>query len=358
MKPAALAAACVAAVVAFVVGGVSVLGGSTAVGSPAPRQTATVTATVTVTATATVTQTVTAPPVTETVTVTAQPSPTPTETTPPPPAVLMGMSTDDWAARVAETGPVAAHRIFQSTWNVPSLIAKIEADHANGVTPYWSIKFNTTWAAAANGTDDQRFRDLGNALAALPYPTFGSFHHEPRGDGIDTPAELVPWAEANVRAMSIVGPLAGTRHMLGTTDNGFPWSSRWGGLTDSQLAIYYTPALLAAADFLGGDFYDGTTDTNPGEPAAVKMTNFEAWSERVGFDGGLTVGEWQAVEAADIYAAWDVLRVGPWAIACIFNSAANNRPDLPSSLGGSWVLRGDRLAAFRDVLDQADIPGR
>jgi hypothetical protein len=25
---------------------------------------------------------------------------------------------------------------------------------------------------------------------------------------------------------------------------------------------------------------------------------------------------------------------------------------------GSWVLRGDRLAAFRAVLDQASIPGR
>jgi hypothetical protein len=271
---------------------------------------------------------------------------------------LMGMSTDDWATRVAETGPVAAHRIFQSTWNIPSLIAKIEEDHDRGVTPYWSIKFNSTWAAAASGTDDQRFRDLGNALAALPYPTFGSFHHEPRGDGVSTPAQLAPWAAANVRAMNIAGPLAGTRHMLGTTDNGFPWSSKWGKLTDTELATYYTPALLAATDFLGGDFYDGATNTNVGEPAAVKMANFEAWAGRVAPGKPLAVGEWNAVLAEDIDAAWDALRVGPWAIACLFNSAENNRTDLPTSLGGSWVLRGDRLAAFRAVLDQASIPGR
>jgi hypothetical protein len=271
---------------------------------------------------------------------------------------LMGMSTDDWATRVAETGPVAAHRIFQSTWNIPSLIAKIEEDHDRGVTPYWSIKFNSTWAAAASGTDDQRFRDLGNALAALPYPTFGSFHHEPRGDGVSTPAQLAPWAAANVRAMNIAGPLAGTRHMLGTTDNGFPWSSKWGKLTDAELATYYTPALLAATDFLGGDFYDGATNTNVGEPAAVKMANFEAWAARVAPGKPLAVGEWNAVLAEDIDAAWDALRVGPWAVACLFNSAENNRTDLPTSLGGSWVLRGDRLAAFRAVLDQASIPGR
>ena len=156
--------------------------------------------------------------------------------------------------------------------------------------------------------------------------------------------------------MNIVGPLAGTRHMLGTTDNGFPWSNKWGKLTDAQLATYYTPALLAATDFLGGDFYDGATNSNVGEPAAVKLANFEAWAARVAPGKPLGVGEWNAVTATDIHAGWTVLRQGGWVIACIFNSGANNRDDLPSSLGGSWVLRGDRLAAFRSVLDQAASP--
>ena len=328
-----------------------------------------VASTQTVTATATVTQTVPGPTVTATATVTATvtaptssatPTATPTVTpTPVPVAVpLMGMSTDDWDARIAETGPVASHRIFQPTWDIAALIRKIEADHTKGVTSYWSIKFNTTWAAAASGTDDARFRELGAALARLPYPTYGSFHHEPRDSNITTPTQLVPWTQANIRAMNIVGPLAGTRHMLGTTDNGFPWSNKWGKLTDAQLATYYTPALLAATDFLGGDFYDGATNSNVGEPAAVKLANFEAWAARVAPGKPLGVGEWNAVTATDIHAGWTVLRQGGWVIACIFNSGANNRDDLPSSLGGSWVLRGDRLAAFRSVLDQATIPGR
>ncbi|WP_107768406.1 hypothetical protein [Nocardioides terrigena] len=276
----------------------------------------------------------------------------------PPRSVLLGMSTDDYDARVRETGPVEAHRIFVPGFNVSSLVSKLREAHERGVVPYWSLKFNTTWQAAASGQDDARFRDLGNALADLDFPTFGSFHHEPRGGGISTPQQLVDWSRANVRAMNIVKPLAGPQHKLGTTDNGFPWGvkAKAAALNDAELAVYYTPALLNACDFLGGDFYDGKTNTNPGEPAAVKMAKFESWAARVAPGKPLAVGEWNAVLPADIYAAWDVLKAGPWAIACIFNSAANNRQDLPTdgSLGNppSWVLRGDRLAAFRDLLSR------
>lgn len=273
--------------------------------------------------------------------------------------VLMGMSTDEWDARVRETGPVAAHRSFTNPLNVAGVIADIKADHARGVTPYWSVKFNSSWSAAASGADDAVLRQLGAELAKLPYRTYGSFHHEPRGDSVSTPQQLVPWASATVRAIGIVKALAGPQHRLGTTDNGFPWSAKWGKLTDAQLTVYYTPALLAAVDFLGADFYDGRTDSNAGEPASVKMANFAAWAQRVAPSKPLAAGEWNAVTAADIRAGWAVLKSGRWAIACLFNSSNNNRPDLPTdgSLGNppTWVLKGDRLAAFRAVLAEANV---
>ena len=267
------------------------------------------------------------------------------------------MSTDDYATRVQETGPVESHRLFVPSWNVSSLVSKLKEAHSRGVTPYWSLKFNTSWQDAASGADDARFRELGTALAQLSFPTFGSFHHEPRGGSVSTPQQLVPWSQANARAMGIIKPIAGPMHQLGTTDNGFPWSNKYGKLTDAQLSVYYTADLLSQVDFLGADFYDGRTDTNPGEPAAVKMANFQAWATRIGFEGPLTVGEWNAVILMDIYLAGNVLTSGRWAIACLFNSAANNRADLPTdgSLGDppSWVLRGERLAAFRELLAAA-----
>ena len=105
--------------------------------------------------------------------------------------------------------------------------------------------------------------------------------------------------------MRIVKPLAGPQHKLGTTDNGFPWSAKWGKLNDAKLSVYYTADLLGTVDFLGADFYDGKTDSNPGEAAAVKMANFQTWATRVGFRGPLAVGEWNAVTVADIRAAGD-----------------------------------------------------
>lgn len=272
-------------------------------------------------------------------------------------SLLVGSSTDDYAARVAETGPIEVHRFFQPTWSPSALRTKILEAEDRGVVPFWSIKFNGTWQQAASGADDARFRELGNMLAALDFPTYGCFHHEPRGSGVSTPTQLIPWSQANVRAMSIIKPIAGPLHRLGTVDNGFPWGVKAAGsaLTDSELAVYYTPALLSAVDFLGGDFYDGATNTNTGERAEVKMRRFREWTARIGQGSKpLAVGEWNAVTAEDIRIAGnELLGHSQWAAACIFNSAENNRTDLPDSLGGSWVLRGERLQAFRDLLAAA-----
>lgn len=271
--------------------------------------------------------------------------------------VLMGMSTgNEYDQRVAETGPIESHRLFVSSFSVSSLRTKLLEARARGVVPFWSLKFNSTWSAAASGTDDALFRSLGNMLADLNFPTYGAFHHEPRSSGVQTSQQLVPWAQANVRAMNTVKPIAGPLHRLGTVDNGFPWGVRAAGsaLTDAELAVYYTPALLAACDYLGGDFYDGATNTNTGERAEIKMRRFREWTVRIGQGSKpLAVGEWNAVTAEDIRIGGAELLNPRWAIACLFNSSENNRDDLPDSLNGSWVLTGARLTAFREVLAAA-----
>lgn len=278
---------------------------------------------------------------------------------PQPARVLLGMATEAarWDERVALTGPVAARRVFQPTWSISGLIAKVKECLADGLVPVASIKpipsggTVADWAGVARGDWDSRFTELGKALAALDVPLYFSIHHEPRGGGVDTPAELVPWARCLARALPIVKREA-PKVLVGTIDNGHPWGEKWGTLTDAQLAVYYIPDLLAAVDFLGGDFYDGATATNPGEPAHVKMRNFTAWAKRVGHDGPLLAGEWNYITGDDCRDTWPVLNAGRWAVAFLFNSDDNNRSDLPASIGGTWSLKPDtdRLAAFRELL--------
>lgn len=285
-------------------------------------------------------------------------------TIPDPPAtqqLRLGMSTEwsRWNERVALTGPVALRRCFTPTWNLTSFMNKVETILGTGCIPYASMKFAGTWAQAAAGADDTRFRDLARALAALNQTVRVTFHHEPRGSGTSTPTQLIPWGQANTRAYQVMRDTADmSQVILGPTDNGFPWSNKAGqNLSDTELAVYYTPTFLAACDALGGDFYDGSTDTRVGEPSHVKMRNFAAWATRRGFTGKLDVGEWNFVDAADVAPTLDVLAADPrWWAASLFNSSENNRTDLPTALGGSWELRpgSDRLAAFRAMLDAAD----
>lgn len=155
------------------------------------------------------------------------------------------------------------------------------------------------------------------------------------------------------------------RLILGGTDNGFPWGDSWtGGVSEADLDRYYTDAFLGACDVVGADFYDGATDSNEGEPAWIKMRNFADYFDRRGFVGlndpgwKYDAGEYQIVDPEDCDALWAFLNTPAGAdfnCLSIFNSGANNRPDLPSRLGGSWVLAGARLAAFKAMLAAADV---
>lgn len=278
---------------------------------------------------------------------------------PDPPAAsvpVMGMSTEDnkWAERVALTGLQNSRRLFLPTYNPAGIIADGKEAKAMGLTPVMSLKVTSAnWAAAASGAWDARFKDFGQRLAALDFAAYATLDHEPRGGSIDTPQELLGWSKMLVRAFTIIRAElpASSKVKVGPIDNGHPWGIKWGRLSDAQLAIYYTPELLAASQFLAGDFYDGATDTNVGEPAWVKMVEFEKWTKRIGFVGPLGVGEWNFITGKDCRDTWAKIDKSRWAFIELFNNSANNRDDLPTSINGSWVLvpGTDRAAAYKEI---------
>lgn len=281
----------------------------------------------------------------------------------------MGMTTpfDEWAARVAETGPVNVRRVYAgSSWSHSSLVSRINACHAGGHEPFASMKNGGTvasWSSLASGAWDAQIDALGVALAQMPAPTRIAYHHEPRPASL---SELAIWGRAHTRFNLRLKAVAGAKAIVGPVDNGFPWTEKnWGKLTDAELAIYYTDEFVASCDALGADFYDGETDTSAGEPAWPKARGFwRYWRERRGFTGRLDIGEWNFIEPEDVELMWQQLLAGRFSAACAFNSPENNRTDLPTDKGlgdpPSWLIvpGTPRMAAFRAVLDKAGIPGR
>jgi len=282
---------------------------------------------------------------------------------------LMGMVTvyADWAARVAETGPVNMRRLYVgSSWNHSQLVSRITAAHALGLVPYASMKNGGTvasWSQLAAGQFDAQIDALGAALAQMPAPTRIAYHHEPRPA---TLAELKIWGQAHTRFNLRLKAVAGAKAIVGPTDNGFPWSDMsFAHVSNADLDSYYTDAFVASCDAVGADFYDGETDTSSGEPAWPKARGFwRYWREYRGFTGRLDAGEWNFIEPADVELMWQQLLAGQFWAACVFNSPENNRADLPTNKGlgtpPSWLIvpGTPRMAALRTVLDKAGIPGR
>lgn len=291
-------------------------------------------------------------------------------------AIGMATEKDKWQQRLNEVGAANARRLFRSNWDTNGMLSDARACHDVGTVPYVSTKMSPkSWAQVANGDYDQAAENLGRDLAALGYYVRVNFHHEPRGGSVDTPAELKPWGEALTRLFKRMRTGAGdgaVRLILGPTDNGSPWTEGdWGRLTDDQLAVYYTDAFVSACDVMGADFYDGETDGKPnsGEAAWVKMRGFAEYFDRRGFVGvndpgwRYDVGEWNFIDAedcADTWAFFSSAEGSGFNHACLFNSANNNRDDLPERLGGSWVLKpgSDRMAAFQEMLASAGVPAR
>jgi hypothetical protein len=253
----------------------------------------------------------------------------------------MSAPDSQWDARLAETGPVEARRIFGSLDSPSGALQIAAGEVAAGRMPIVSFKVpNNDWAGVAAGKYDAQLRDLTSRLAALKGKVFVTLHHEPVGDG--TPANYAAMME---HALPILGAPASVE--AGPIVNGFWWSNNQQGYTDAQIAQWLPPAVLNVSELVAADTYQGGTPTNPGENAGVKIRNLSKWATRVGVQH-LGIPEYNGLDAASITAAGDAVLADPrFEFASIFNSNRNNRD------GVSWQLVGDRLTAFRATLAEA-----
>jgi hypothetical protein len=282
-----------------------------------------------------------------------------------PHRVIMGMATDNYAARVAEVGKNGADHSFVGSWNVAGMISDIQTAHSRGVFPLVSMKVNpNTWAEVANGALDSGAANLANQINNLGYPCRISFHHEPAGSGGASSAgdngTLGEWRDMLIRLFGIIKPIA-SNAVLGPIDNGYKWSAKAQGWSDAELATVYTPALLNVCDTLGSDCYDGSKQSTPqvwGEPAYVKAQRMLAWAVRIGWDGPLDIGEWNFIRPQDATAMWNVFSANPerWWLATVFNSDNNNRADIPNPPGHwnfthDYATANDRLNAYKAAVN-------
>ncbi len=257
--------------------------------------------------------------------------------------VLIGMSTAraEWNQRLAEVGGVDARRLFDDLASSSSTITLARSELMAGRMPILSFKLpGNDWAGAAAGNYDSQLRALATSLAALPGRVFVTIHHEPMGDG--TPAA---YAAMQRHVLPILSPPANVE--AGVIVNGFWWSAMSQGMTDAEISQWLPADVLALAEIVAADTYQGGTNANPGEDAGVKIRRMSAWAARVGVTR-LGIGEFNGLDAPAIRAAGDAVLADPhFVFASCFNSSQNNAP------GVDWVLTGARLTEFQNLVSRS-----
>ena len=260
---------------------------------------------------------------------------------------LLGMSapSNEWDARLAETGPVYVQRLFSSNSSVDSVLPEAREAIAEGRLPVLSIKPGT-WSSVANGSADAVMQANATKLDALEGDVVIVAHHEPVGDS-GLPAD---WARMQVRILPMLA--AGDNVYSATIFNGHPF--RTGGYSDAQIGAYMTPGVIAVADFLAGDFYHAGTISSPGEGPAVRMTRFADWAARQGVPATrLGVGEMGAHSDVALRAALQVAYGRGYAWVSFFNNeVAVGRQLTPSQL----VVFREYLAVTAQQIEDATDP--
>ena len=255
-------------------------------------------------------------------------------------AVKVGMSAprSQWEARLRETGPVYARRLFGQLSSTSGLVNLARSELAAGRMPVLSFKVpGNDWAGAANGRFDAQLRSLASQLDALPGQVFVAIHHEPNNDGTAR-----NYAAMQRRVLPILAPPSNVD--AGVIVNGFWWSAAAAGMTDAEIAQWLPADVLRLAEVVGADTYQGGTSGAGGEDAATKIRRLSQWANRVGVRR-LGIGEYNGLTGAAIRAAGDaILADSRFVFATAFNSAENSRA------GVNWQLTGDRLTAFKATL--------
>jgi hypothetical protein len=280
-----------------------------------------------------------------------------------PGKVVVGMATDDFAARAAETGKVGADHFFRPSWDPAGFLKSVQTAKGRGLYAFGNMKTGS-WAAAAKGSLDASLDKLVHDLDALAYPCHICFHHEP---GFKTPGGQgdagtgFEWRDMNIRLLNRVKQAGSKWVTPGIVDNGFKWSPNISGMgwTDAEIDQIYTDAFLSALEgcSLGADFYDGATTRSNGDPAAHQVARADAWATTRGWGGAMAIGEFSFVRPGDADLLWQVVKANParWWCILAFDSDDNNRLNIPTK-GAGWNFTHDfdtahdRLDAFKAIL--------
>ncbi len=170
-----------------------------------------------------------------------------------PDKIYVGMSAPNFAAALAQTGPVGVRRSFYQWGEVERELAVIAQDHAARRLPWVSFKppaVSRPWAAIASGQYDSALRARAARYATISRPVIVTFHHEPYRDGHGTPAE---WAAAWSRIYDVMRRAQPLRNVtLAPILQGFIFTQH--NLPYAPGA-YLTAGVLSRADMLGFDLY-------------------------------------------------------------------------------------------------------
>ena len=216
-----------------------------------------------------------------------------------------------------------------------SVVTRAGAVADMGMIPFPSLKLPGSWASVAAGDHDEWLADIAAGLAMASKPVWLTLHHEPLGDG--DPAD---YRAMYAHAVPLMREHAGGNVAFGPVFNGFAYETR----TQEQLAFHVDWPLV---DFFGFDLYN-----------AWPAGSWREFRDRASFvlphiPEGMPwiVGEFGCREDPS-----DPARGALWlhdahtfavdngaAAMCYFNSGRNS-PD------GPWILSGERLAAWLDLL--------
>ena len=262
------------------------------------------------------------------------------------PKALLGMSAPSslWSQRVSEVGAgLQARRLFFADFT-SSLSMATTACNA-GMSPVMSFKTGAyTWAQIASGSADTALRALATKLNALPCNVFVAIHHEPSsGASNPTAGELgsaTDYANMQAHALPILGGTIGGKVKVGPIGNGW-WYNTKGGLSDAQLKVWLSPAVLAASDFVAADTYQGLATA---ETVASKIQRMGAWAGRTTGVRALGLGEFNMQTAQGMTDATTALRTDPrFAFGCVWNMNGTGSAN-------AHVLTGQMLTNFKTAL--------
>jgi hypothetical protein len=141
-------------------------------------------------------------------------------------------------------------------------------------------------------------------------------------------------------ALPILGGAIGGKVKVGPIGNGW-WFNTQRGLTDAQLKVWVSPAVLAASDFVAADTYQGQATA---ETVASKINRMGAWARRTPGVRGLGLGEFNMQTSQGMTDATAALASDPlFVFGCIWNMNGTGSAN-------AHVLTGSMLTAFKSAL--------